>query len=56
MNERKEEQWMSVEIAMHIIDAMVDSLASNTSALNQSERDILLSAWTTIKYKMDGAV
>lgn len=53
MSEHHEEQWMNMEIAMHVVDAMVRSLLSDTSALNESEQDILSNAWHTIQYKVE---
>ena len=40
MNERSEQQLMNVEVAMHVVEAMVASFLSDTSALNESEHAI----------------
>jgi len=53
MNERSEQQLMNVEVAMHVVEAMVASFLADTSALNESEQAILSDAWGAIKSKLE---
>jgi len=41
MNERSEQQLMNVEVAMHVVEAMVASFLADTSALNRQSSPTL---------------